>query len=328
MRGVSDSATRGDRAGDGPGGGGRVPTCQWSQVSHFSSCLTVLVLSTPQFALLDVAQGAFSETWWPHEYECITLVHMAAAGEVIAGIDGEGGEGGAAISSGGRWAVGGRRRSTGGGGRAIGQLCGRPRAEGGEGSEGSSEGSSSRDDAGVVGQKVGWELGVVIGAAAGSSCFPCRQWDGCQAGGMGETAGAGGQGGRRATPGEAEADRTRPDQTRRNGTVLKFGRRRQQRSSSAAAVMMAAATATATTVLATEQGQQGSGGADGCAAATEEEGSGGGGSSSNGRDEQSSSNSNSGSSSRYEERVSNVKNSEETGQGRQWGQFRKWGGGA
>lgn len=40
-------------------------TFQWSQLSHFSSCFTVLVLSTPQLALLEVAQGAFSWTWWP-----------------------------------------------------------------------------------------------------------------------------------------------------------------------------------------------------------------------------------------------------------------------
>ncbi|KAF2787868.1 hypothetical protein K505DRAFT_379302 [Melanomma pulvis-pyrius CBS 109.77] len=66
----------------GPGADGvgvRVPVNQWSQLSHFSSCLTVLVLSTPQLALLEVAQGAFSWTWWPQPYVCMTLVHMLAA---------------------------------------------------------------------------------------------------------------------------------------------------------------------------------------------------------------------------------------------------------
>lgn len=36
-----------------------------SQLSHFSSCLIVFVLSSPQAALLDVAHWAFSTSWWP-----------------------------------------------------------------------------------------------------------------------------------------------------------------------------------------------------------------------------------------------------------------------
>ena len=36
-----------------------------SQLSHFSSCLTVLMFETPQFALLDAAQGALSVVEWP-----------------------------------------------------------------------------------------------------------------------------------------------------------------------------------------------------------------------------------------------------------------------
>lgn len=49
-----------------------------SQPSHFSSCLTTLTLETPQFALLDAAQGALSVVEWPQLYWCTTLVHMLA----------------------------------------------------------------------------------------------------------------------------------------------------------------------------------------------------------------------------------------------------------
>ena len=49
-----------------------------SQLSHFSSCLTVLTFETPQFALLDAAHGALSEVWWPQLYWCTTLVHILA----------------------------------------------------------------------------------------------------------------------------------------------------------------------------------------------------------------------------------------------------------
>ena len=49
-----------------------------SQLSHFSSCLTVLIFETPQFALLDAAHGALSEVWWPQLYWCTTLVHILA----------------------------------------------------------------------------------------------------------------------------------------------------------------------------------------------------------------------------------------------------------
>ena len=55
-----------------------------SQLSHFSSCLTVLTFETPQFALLDAAHGALSEVWWPQLYWCTTLVH------ILAGIGEEG----------------------------------------------------------------------------------------------------------------------------------------------------------------------------------------------------------------------------------------------
>lgn len=37
--------------------------CHPSQLSHFSSCLTCVVFKTPQGALREVAQGAFSTTW-------------------------------------------------------------------------------------------------------------------------------------------------------------------------------------------------------------------------------------------------------------------------
>jgi hypothetical protein len=53
-------------------------TCQWSHLSHFSSCLTVFVLQTPQGAVLEVAHGAFSAISWPQPYLCTTLVHMLA----------------------------------------------------------------------------------------------------------------------------------------------------------------------------------------------------------------------------------------------------------
>lgn len=49
-----------------------------SQLSHFSSCLTVLTLETPQFALLDAAHGALSVVEWPQPYWCTTLVHILA----------------------------------------------------------------------------------------------------------------------------------------------------------------------------------------------------------------------------------------------------------
>lgn len=39
-----------------------------SQLSHFSSCLTVLTFETPQFALLDAAHGALSVVEWPQLY--------------------------------------------------------------------------------------------------------------------------------------------------------------------------------------------------------------------------------------------------------------------
>jgi len=56
-------------------------TGQWSQLSHFSSCLTVFVLQTPQGAVLEVAHGAFSEISWPQPYLCTTLVHMFGGGK-------------------------------------------------------------------------------------------------------------------------------------------------------------------------------------------------------------------------------------------------------
>ena len=49
-----------------------------SQLSHFSSCLTVLTFETPQFALLDAAHGALSVVEWPQPYWCTTLVHILA----------------------------------------------------------------------------------------------------------------------------------------------------------------------------------------------------------------------------------------------------------
>ncbi|UPX13164.1 uncharacterized protein EKO05_0003690 [Ascochyta rabiei] len=49
-----------------------------SQLSHFSSCLTVLTFETPQFALLDAAHGASSIVEWPQPYLCTTFVHMLA----------------------------------------------------------------------------------------------------------------------------------------------------------------------------------------------------------------------------------------------------------
>lgn len=49
-----------------------------SQLSHFSSCLTVLTFETPQFALLDAAHGALSVVEWPQLYWCTTLVHILA----------------------------------------------------------------------------------------------------------------------------------------------------------------------------------------------------------------------------------------------------------
>jgi hypothetical protein len=64
-------------------------TCQQSQLSHFSSCLIVLVLATPQFAARDVAHGTLSTFWWPQPYWCTTLVHMlwssSARGDGTAG---------------------------------------------------------------------------------------------------------------------------------------------------------------------------------------------------------------------------------------------------
>ena len=64
--------------------------CQWSHLSHFSSCLTVLVLETPHGAVLEVAHGAFSAISWPQPYLCTTLVHM------LSGVAMGSGEGAAA----------------------------------------------------------------------------------------------------------------------------------------------------------------------------------------------------------------------------------------
>ena len=63
-------------------GWGGQSTFQWrSHLSHFSSCLTILVLMASQLLEpLDVAQGAFSCVWWPQPYWCTTLVHMLATG--------------------------------------------------------------------------------------------------------------------------------------------------------------------------------------------------------------------------------------------------------
>lgn len=65
---------------------GRRGTCQWSHLSHFSSCLTVLVLETPQGAVLEVAHEALSMVSWPQPYLCTTLVHMLAGAGAAWGV--------------------------------------------------------------------------------------------------------------------------------------------------------------------------------------------------------------------------------------------------